>query len=208
MVRRPVQPLRGLSAESETLCGVPTGEHSGLPKVLAVSVSPRHTLHKLNQLTVRLVPGEGVEGDAHAGPTVKHRSRLVKTPGAPNLRQVHLIHSELHDELRGLGYSVGPGDMGENITTRGIDLLSLPAGTRLKLGDTAIIELTGLRNPCTQLDSIGPGLMRATLARDAQGRLVRKAGVMSIVRVGGEVRPNDPILIERPTGPTRALEPV
>jgi MOSC domain-containing protein YiiM len=183
-------------------------EENGPPRVVAVSVSPRHTLHKGNQLVIRLVPGHGVDGDAHAGPTVKHRSRLVKTPGAPNLRQVHLIHSELHDELRGLGYSVGPGDMGENITTRGIDLLKLPAGTRLRLGETAVIELTGLRNPCIQLNSIGKGLMRATLARDVQGRVVRKAGVMSIVRVGGEVRPNDPILIERPSGPPRALEPV
>ncbi len=177
-------------------------------RVIAVSVSPRHTLRKANQLVVRLVPGAGVEGDAHAGPTVKHRSRLVKTPGAPNLRQVHLIHSELHEELRALGYSVGPGDMGENITTRGIDLLSLPTGTRLLLGVTAVIELTGLRNPCRQLDSIGRGMMRATLARDAEGRLVRKAGVMSVVVAGGEVRPNDPILIEPPSGPPRALEPV
>jgi MOSC domain-containing protein YiiM len=177
-------------------------------RIVAVSVSPRHTLRKLNQLTVRLVPGQGVEGDAHAGPTVKHRSRLVKTPGAPNLRQVHLIHSELHDELRELGYRIGPGDMGENITTRGIDLLGLPRGTRLRLGENAVVELTGLRNPCSQLDSIGRGLMRATLARDAEGRLVRKAGVMSIVLAGGEVRPNDPIRIERPSGPVRALEPV
>jgi MOSC domain-containing protein YiiM len=185
-----------------------TGKESNPARVVAVSVAPRHTLHKLNQLTVRLVPGEGVEGDAHAGPTVKHRSRLVKTPGAPNLRQVHLLHAELHEELREMGYSVGPGDMGENITTRGIDLLRLPTGTRLRLGESAVIELTGLRNPCKQLDSIGPGLMRATLARDAQGRLVRKAGVMSIVLVGGEVRPHDPIFIERPSGPPRALEPV
>jgi MOSC domain-containing protein YiiM len=177
-------------------------------RVIAVSVSPRHTFHKANQLMVRLVPEHGVEGDAHAGPTVKHRSRLVKTPRAPNLRQVHLIHSELHDELRELGYIVGPGDMGENITTRGIDLLRLPTGTRLRLGESAVVELTGLRNPCKQLESIGPGLMRATLARDAEGRIVRKAGVMSIVRVGGEVRPNDPILIELPAGRPRALEPV
>jgi MOSC domain-containing protein YiiM len=200
--------FRTRRSREKQLTKMQTGDQRDPARVVAVSISPRHTLHKRNQLTVRLVPGEGVEGDAHAGPTVKHRSRRVKTPGAPNLRQVHLIHAELHEELRELGYSVGPGDMGENITTRGIDLLSLPTGTRLRLGETAVIELTGLRNPCKQLDSIGPGLMRATLARDAEGRVVRKAGVMSIVLVGGEVRPHDPILIERPSGTPRALEPV
>ncbi len=178
------------------------------PLVLAVGLSPRHKIGKPNQLVIRLVEGLGVDGDAHSGRTVKHRSRLARTPEAPNLRQVHLIHSELHEELRQQGFSIGPGDMGENITTRGIDLLALPAGTRLRLGASAIVELTGLRNPCTQLDALQPGLMRATLARDAQGKLIRKAGVMSIVLVGGEVRPQDRIVIERPAGPHRPMEPV
>jgi MOSC domain-containing protein YiiM len=177
-------------------------------RVLAVHLSSRHTLRKESQLTIRLLAGEGVEGDAHSGPTVKHRSRVAKTPDAPNLRQVHLIHSELHDELQAMGFAVGAGDMGENITTQGVDLLGLPAGARLRLGSSAVVEVTGLRNPCVQLDSIGPGLMKATLARDASGRLVRKAGVMGVVLVGGEVRPGDHILVELPAGPHRPLAPV
>ncbi len=176
--------------------------------VLAASLSAHHSLRKVNQLMIRLVVGHGVEGDVHAGSTVKHRSRVARTPGAPNLRQVHLIHSELHDELRALGFTVGAGDMGENITTRGIDLLSLPAGTRLRIGSSAVVELTGLRNPCIQLDSVQPGLMAATLARDEHGRLLRKAGVMSVVLADGEVRTQDRIRVERPEKPHRALAPV
>jgi MOSC domain-containing protein YiiM len=176
--------------------------------VIAVSCSPRHTRRKENQLMIRLVEGQGVEGDAHSGPTVKHRSRLARTPRAPNLRQVHLMHAELHDELQARRLPVAPGEMGENVTTRGIDLLSLPAGTRLRLGDAAILEVTGLRNPCKQLDDIHPGLMAATLARSPGGELIRKAGVMSIVLAGGEVRPGDPIRIDLPEPPHRALEPV
>jgi MOSC domain-containing protein YiiM len=176
--------------------------------VIAVSCSPRHTMRKLNQLVIRLVAGHGVEGDAHSGVTIKHRSRLARTPHAPNLRQVHLIHAELHDELLAQRLPIAPGDMGENVTTRGIDLLSLPAGTRLRLGDVAIVEVTGLRNPCKQLDDIHPGLMAATLARSRTGQLIRKAGVMSIVLAGGEVRPGDPIHVELPAPPHRTLEPV
>jgi hypothetical protein len=176
--------------------------------VLAVHLSSRHTLRKAGQLMIRLLAGEGVEGDAHSGSTVKHRSRVARTPNAPNLRQIHLIHSELHDELRALGFAVGPGEMGENITTQGVDLLNLPAGARLKLGMSAVVEVTGLRNPCVQLNSIKPGLMNATLGRDAHGKLVRKAGVMGVVLVGGEVRPHDQICIERPAAPHRPLEPV
>src|SRR6185503_8195219 len=119
--------------------------------------SPRHTTRKANQLVIRLVAGLGGEGDAHSGETVKHPSRLTRTPPAPNLRQVHLIHSELHEELLAQRLEVAPGEMGENVTTRGVDLLSLPAGTRLRLGETAIVEVTGLRNPCAQLDDIRPG---------------------------------------------------
>jgi MOSC domain-containing protein YiiM len=177
-------------------------------RVLAVHLASRHTLRKESQLMIRLLAGEGVEGDAHSGRTVKHRSRIAKAPNAPNLRQVHLIHSELHDELQALGFAVGAGDMGENITTQGVDLLGLPSGSRLRLGPSAIVEVTGLRNPCVQLDSIKPGLMKATLARDAHGTLVRKAGVMAIVLAGGEVRPQDRILIETPAEPHRPLAPV
>ena len=176
--------------------------------VIAVSCSPTHTLSKANQDVIRLQAGLGVEGDAHAGATVKHRSRVLRGPGRPNLRQVHLIHAELHDELRSAGFAMTPGRMGENITTRAVDLLELPTGTRLHLGETAVIEVTGLRNPCYQLDRLQPGLKAATLGRDASGRLVRKAGVMGVVLVGGVVRPGDSIRVELPAEPHRDLEPV
>jgi MOSC domain-containing protein YiiM len=176
--------------------------------VEAVSVSPGHTMAKPNQASIRLVEGLGVEGDAHAGVTVKHRSRVARDPSQPNLRQVHLIHAELHDELRGRGFEVAAGQMGENVTTRGVDLLGLPTGTRLRLGAGAVVELTGLRNPCAQLNGVQDGLMAATLDKDADGNLVRKAGVMGIVLAGGEVRPGDEIGVELPAEPHRRLEPV
>jgi MOSC domain-containing protein YiiM len=149
-----------------------------------------------------------VQGDAHLGETVKHRSRVARDPSQPNLRQVHLIQAELHDELRAAGFAVSAGQMGENITTRGVDLLGLPTGTRLHLGKTAVVQVTGLRNPCAQLDRFQPGLMAAVLVRDEHGTLIRKAGVMGIVLAGGEVRPGDPILVELPPVPHRSLEPV
>ncbi|HZV49723.1 MAG TPA: MOSC domain-containing protein [Candidatus Dormibacteraeota bacterium] len=176
--------------------------------VTAVSSSRTHSLSKPNQDRIRLLAGLGVEGDAHSGETVKHRSRVARDPSQPNLRQVHLIHAELHDELRAAGFAVSAGQMGENVTTRGVDLLDLPAGTRLHLGETAVVEVTGLRNPCLQLDRLQPGLMAATLGRDGEGKLIRKAGVMAIVRSGGEVRPGDPIRVELPPPPHRPLEPV
>ena len=176
--------------------------------VAAVSRSGTHTLTKPNQERVRLLAGLGVEGDAHLGETVKHRSRVRRDPTQPNLRQAHLIHAELHDELRAAGFAVAPGEMGENITTRGVDLLGLPTGTRLHLGETAVVEMTGLRNPCAQLDMIQPGLMAATLDRDDEGRLIRKAGVMAIVLASGEVRPGDAIRVELPPEPHQPLEPV
>jgi len=143
--------------------------------VTAVSRSPTHTMTKPNEGSVRLVAGLGVDGDAHQGVTVKHRSRVARDPTAPNLRQVHLVHAELHDELRAAGFILVPGQMGENVTTRGVDLLGLPTGARLRLGAEAIVEVTGLRNPCMQLNKLQPGLMAATLDRDAEGNLVRKA---------------------------------
>jgi MOSC domain-containing protein YiiM len=176
--------------------------------VTAVSRSGTHTMSKPNQESIQLLAGLGVAGDAHQGETVKHRSRVKRDPTQPNLRQVHLIHAELHDELRDAGFSVSAGEMGENITTRGVDLLKLPAGTRLLLGDTATIEVTGLRNPCAQLDGIAPGLMKSTLDHDEEGNLVRKAGVMGVVMCGGEVRPGDAIRIELPPAPHQPLEPV
>jgi MOSC domain-containing protein YiiM len=176
--------------------------------VVAVSCSAAHTLSKANQNSIRLVAGLGVEGDAHMGETVKHRSRVAVDPNQPNLRQVHLIHAELHDELRAAGFSLSAGQMGENITTRGIALLALPTGTRLHLGDAAVVEITGLRNPCAQLDHLQPGLMAAVLDRDEHGTLIRKAGVMGVVFMDGEVRPGDRIAAELPPPPRRPLEPV
>ena len=176
--------------------------------VTAVSRSATHTFSKATQASIRLLPGLGVEDDAHMGVTVKHRSRVARDPNQPNLRQVHLIHAELLDELRTAGFSVSVGQIGENVTTRGIDLLGLPSGTRLHLGDTAAVEVTGLRNPCAQLDDFQPGLMAAVVGRDEQGRLIRKAGVMGIVLAGGVVRPGDPIRVELPPEPRRPLVPV
>ena len=163
---------------------------------------------KPNLDVVRLLAGLGVENDAHKGATVKHRSRVARDPSLPNLRQVHLIHSELHDELRAAGFAVAAGQMGENITTRGIDLLALPTGSLLRLGGDAVVEVTGLRNPCVQLDGIQAGLMAAVLGRDAQGGLVRRAGIMGIVLGGGDVRPGDEIGVDMPRAPHRALQPV
>jgi MOSC domain-containing protein YiiM len=176
--------------------------------VTAVSRSAKHTFSKTNQEKIFLQAGLGVEGDAHLGETVKHRSRVAADPSQPNLRQVHLIHAELHDELQAAGFTVSAGQMGENITTRGIDLLNLPTGTRLSLGDTAVVELTGLRNPCIQLDQLQPGLMAAVLGRDADGKLIRKAGVMGIVIESGEIRPGDLIRIELPPEPHQPLDRV
>lgn len=163
---------------------------------------------KLGRDSITLLEGLGVDGDAHLGETVQHLSRIRRDPTQPNLRQVHLVHAELHDELRDRGFELEPGQMGENVTTRGVDLLALPVGTRLRLGDTALIEITGLRNPCKQLNGIQDGLMAATLDRGADGELIRKAGVMAIVITGGQVRPGDPIATELPAEPHRALEPV
>jgi MOSC domain-containing protein YiiM len=176
--------------------------------VTTVSCNAAHTFTKEARARVRLVAGIGVEGDAHAGVTVQHRSRVARDPTQPNLRQVHLIHAELHAELRAAGFDVSPGQMGENITTLHVPLLELPTGTRLHLGNTAVVEITGLRNPCAQLDGIEPGLQAAVLARDGRGNLMRKAGVMSVVIADGEVRPGDRIAVELPAGPHRPLEPV
>jgi MOSC domain-containing protein YiiM len=180
---------------------------AGQPRVAAVSLSRGHSFSKTPQMMVRLVAGVGVEGDAHAGATVRHRSRVARDPTQANLRQVHLIGEELFAELAEKGFTVGPGDVGENVTTAGIDLLALPRGTRLRLGGDAVIEITGLRNPCGQLNGFAPGLLEATLERRPEG-LVRKAGVMAVVLEGGDVRPDDPIAVALPALPHHALERV
>ena len=176
--------------------------------VAAVSRSKGHTFSKRTELMIRLVAGLGVEGDAHRGETVKHRSRVRQNPAEPNLRQVHLMHEELFEELRTGGFNAGPGAIGENVTTRGLDLLGLPTGTKLRLGAEAVVEVTGLRNPCRQLDTFAPGLMAALLGRDAEGRLIRKTGVMAIVIRDGDVQAGDAITVELPAGAKHPLQPV
>lgn len=180
------------------------------PRVLSVALSPVHGFSKppLAQGGIRLIAGMGVEGDAHCGAAVRHRSRVARDPSQPNLRQVHLIHAELFEELRGKGFDIAPGDVGENVTTRGLDLLALPTGTLLRLGEEALVAVTGLRNPCAQLDRFRPGLTAAVLDRDAAGGLVRKAGVMAVVLAGGVVRAGDAITVTVPAGPHRPLLPV
>ena len=180
----------------------------GAPFVVSVSRNQRHAFSKIRQLSIRLVKGLGVEGDAHYGATVKHRSRVARSPTTPNLRQVHLIHAELLAELRAAGFEIAPGQIGENVTTTGVPLLDLPQGTRLLLGKTALVELTGLRNPCIQMNRFQQGLMNAVLERSADGGLIRKSGVMAIVLADGDVYPNDPVTIELPSGPHKPLAPV
>jgi MOSC domain-containing protein YiiM len=176
--------------------------------VVAVSQHSAHRFSKRPRMWIHLLAGLGVDGDAHLGTTVQHRSRVARDPTQPNLRQVHLLHQELLTELEAQGFVIGPGDIGENILTSGVDLLALPSGTGLRIGPAALVQLTGLRNPCLQLDRFKPGLMAATLDRDAAGNLVRKAGVMAIVVTGGEVRPKDPIEVILPPPPHRPLAPV
>lgn len=179
-----------------------------LAQVLSVSLSPVYGFHKNKALVIQLLAGCGVAGDAHCGKTVKHRSRVRVDPSQANLRQVHLIQSELFNELKEKNFEVAAGDLGENITTQGIDLLQLPKGSRLRLGREAEIEITGLRNPCKQLDDYKSGLMSALLDRDRQGHLLRKAGVMAIVLKSGSVAAGDEIRLTLPPQPHLALKPV
>lgn len=175
--------------------------------VVSVSLSPGHGFSKMPVDTIRLIADRGVEGDAHCGTTVKHRSRVAVDPTRPNLRQVHLLPEELFIDLAARGFHIGPGDIGENILTGGLDLLGLPTGARLTIGE-AVVEVTGLRNPCIQLDRFQAGLTQALLGRDADGGLVRKAGVMAIVVQGGCVRRGDALSVTLPEGPHRPLQPV
>lgn len=176
--------------------------------IVSLSRSAAHAFSKEPEPRLTLVAGLGIEGDAHAGATVQHRSRVARDPSQPNLRQVHLLHEELLRELNERGFPLRPGMLGENVTTSGVDLLLLPAGTRLRLGDTAVIELTGLRNPCSQIESFHEGLLAAVVQRGEDGRISRKAGVMAIVVHGGIIAVGDRIDIDLPAQPHRPLEVV
>lgn len=176
--------------------------------VIGVAKDSTHRFSKVAGESIELVAGHGVVGDAHAGPTVKHRSRVAKDPTTPNLRQVHLIHREFHELAREHGYELGPGDLGENVLTSGVDLLDLPRGTLLRLGSDAIVRVTGLRNPCQQINDFRAGLLKLAVTRDEVGRIVRRTGVMSVVEVSGVVRPGDPIEVTLPAEPHERLEPV
>src|SRR5579871_2994571 len=176
-------------------------------RVESVNKSGTHSFTKSPQPSIQLLAGLGVEGDAHMGVYLQHLSRKDQPP-KPNLRQVSLIHAELFEEVAQMGFAVKPGDIGENVTTRGIDLLGLPTGARLRLGKTAVVEVTGLRNPCRQIDDFQQGLMSAVLDRDADGNLIRKSGVMSVVVASGEVSPGDEIVVELPQEPHTPLAPV
>ncbi|MFD3695389.1 MOSC domain-containing protein [Streptomyces sp. NPDC058646] len=177
-------------------------------RVTAVSSNGVYSFTKPNRDSITLLAGLGVEGDVHSGVTVKHRSRVAQDPTQPNLRQVHLIHRELFDEVAASGFSVEPGQLGENVTTEGIDLLGLPTGALLRFGAEAVVEVTGLRNPCVQIEAFQHGLLKQVVGRDDQGRLVRKAGIMGVVREGGAVRPGDPITVTLPPAPHTPLERV
>lgn len=184
------------------------GESSDGGRVVAVSLSARHEFSKMRVARIQLLAGLGVEGDAHLGENVQHLSRVRADPSQPNLRQVHLIHGELFDELTAKGFTVHPSDLGENITTRGLALLDLPRGSRLHIWNDAELEVTGLRNPCAQIEAFQAGLLAAVLDRGADGELIRKAGIMAVVRHGGVVAAGDPIEVRRPPEPHEPLRPV
>jgi len=179
-----------------------------MPHITSLSRSPTHTFSKICVPELELLEGLGVAGDAHMGARVKHRSRVAQNPDQPNLRQVHLIHNELLDELATKGFDITPGAMGENILTTGIQLLELPLNTELQLGEQALIRITGLRNPCAQLDGLAPGLMKALLHRDTDGNLILKGGIMAIVLRSGTIRTGDDIRIRLPEPPYIALDRV
>lgn len=196
------------AAESMTRMYAPAEGEFLSGTVISVNRSPGHTFSKQPVETIDLLAGLGVEGDAHMGRTVQHLSRVAKDPAQPNMRQVHLIQSELFQELRGCGFDILPGQMGENITTSGIDLLNLPTGTMLRLGRESAIEITGLRNPCKKIDDFRQGLMSAVVGRADDGSSVLKAGVMAVVLSSGRVRSGDGITVRLPAGPHKPLERV
>ena len=175
-------------------------------KVMAVCSHPQHAFSKTTQTSIELIAGWGVKGDAHAGPKIQHRSRVAQNPDQPNLRQIHLIQVELLQELADKGHAINPGQLGENITTRGLDLLALPRDSKLFLGSSAVVQVTGLRNPCAQINQFQTGLLDHVVEKDTSGQVIRKAGIMGIVLAGGSVKPEDPIFIEYPEKPFIALE--
>ncbi len=177
-------------------------------QVIAVARSAKHAFSKTPTPSIELAEGMGVVGDAHQGATVQHRSRVAKDPTQPNLRQVHLIHGELLDALNRQGFALSPGDLGENVTTRGVDLLSLCRGSQLRFADGAVVEITGLRNPCAQIEKFRSGLLAAVLDRDDNGELIRKAGVMGVVTRAGSITVGDAIAISAPQGEQLRLTPV
>jgi MOSC domain-containing protein YiiM len=177
-------------------------------RVLAVSRDGQHRFSKAPADDIELVAGRGVLGDAHFGASVQHRSRVAADPRQPNLRQVHLIHAELLDELAQKGFDIAPGDLGENITTIGLDILALPRGTTLRIGRQAVLQVTGLRNPCWQIDAFRRGLLSAVVEHASDQSVVRKCGIMAVVEVGGLVRPNDPVVCHLPPPPHRRLQVV
>ena len=178
------------------------------PQILSVGLSPTHSFSKPPVTEIFIEAGLGVAGDAHAGVTVRHRYMVRKNPRAANLCQVHLLHCELFAELAGKGIDLAPGDLGENITTTGLDLLNLPLGTLLHLGPAAVVQVTGLRQPCTQMNDLRPGLMKACLGKLPNGKPLRKAGIMAIALLSGTVRAGEPICVELPAGPHLPLGPV
>jgi MOSC domain-containing protein YiiM len=177
-------------------------------RVIAVARDTQHRFSKEIVPVIEIVAGSGVRGDAHCGATVKHRSRVKVDPTQPNLRQVHLIHSELFGEVAEHGFSIGPADLGENITTQGIDLLALPQGTVLEIGATVRLEVTGLRNPCAQIERFQQGLLGAVLDKAPDGSLVRKSGIMTVAATSGVVQAGDAIRVCLPDPPFLPLERV
>jgi MOSC domain-containing protein YiiM len=209
MMLKQIETPRKMGATESNLGTSMTGnQHTTTATVAAVARDAGHAFSKPLVSSIRLLTGLGVEGDAHCGATVKHRSRVAKDPTVPNRRQVHLIHAELLDEVARAGLKVEPGQMGENITTRALDVLGLPVATRLHIGAEAIVEITGLRNPCAQIDNFRKGLLAAVLSKNPDGSLIRKSGIMGIVIAGGLVIPGDPIRVVLPAGPHRRLEMV
>lgn len=177
-------------------------------RVVAVHADSAHRFSKNPTDSIELVEGLGVKGDAHFGATVQHLSRIKADPTQPNLRQVHLIQRELFDWLETRGFSVAPGDLGENITTTGMDLLSLPRGTQLHIGAETVVELTGLRNPCVQINDFQPGLLKELVSKDDDGNLVRRGGVMSVVLTGGTIRAGEEIAVVLPPEPHEDMDRV
>lgn len=194
----------GLHVLEESVGTVSETRTSAAGIVTAVSRSAVHEFTKPNVDWIALVAGLGVQGDAHFGETVQHLVRVREDPTKPNRRQVHLMHGELHDELNARGFAVGPGEMGENITTRGLDLLRLPLGTLLHIGGEAVVELTGLRTPCKQIERFRAGLL-AAVSQDANGNLFFKSGIMGVILKGGVVKAGDAIRVELPPEPHQKL---